>query len=121
MNRNGIQTEFNLEERTAKFGETVIAFAKRLPTNPVSLPLISQLVRAATSIGANYCEANDAQSKKEFRHRISICRKEAKESKHWLRMMATAVEECRADARTLWTEAKELNLMFSAIFRSSAK
>ena len=116
---NAKPTEFDLEERTAKFGETVIAFANRLPTNPVSSPLISQLVRAATSIGANYCEANDAQSKKEFRHRISICRKEAKESKHWLRMMATAVEDCRTDARTLWIEAKELNLIFSAIYRSS--
>jgi four helix bundle protein len=120
MSRNGNHTEFDLEERTAKFGEAVISFAKRLPTNPVSLPLISQLVRAATSVGANYCEANDAQTKKEFRHRISICRKEAKESKHWLRMMVTAVEESRIEARTLWIEAKELNLIFSAILRTSA-
>ncbi len=87
--------------------------------NPVTSPLISQLVRAATSIGANYCEANDAQSKKDFRHKIAICRKESKESKHWLRMMATAVEKCRPEARRLWTEAKELNLIFSSIFRGS--
>ncbi|HEY2761227.1 MAG TPA: four helix bundle protein, partial [Pirellulales bacterium] len=98
MSSNGKSTEFDLEERTAKFGDAIIAFAKKLPPSAVNSPLISQLVRAATSVGANYCEANDAQSKKEFRHRIAICRKEAKESKHWLRMMAAAVENCRTDA-----------------------
>ena len=81
------------------------------------MPLISQLVRAATSVGANYCEANDACSKKDFRHKIGICRKEAKESKHWLRMVAAAEDELRGDARKLWQEAKELNMIFSAILR----
>ena len=64
---------YDLCERTARFGEAVIAFAKTIPVNAISNPLISQLVRAATSIGANYCEADEAESKKEFRYRISLC------------------------------------------------
>ncbi len=115
-----VAEQYDLEERTARFGEHVIAFAKRIPASPVNLPLISQLVRAATSVGANYCEANDAGSRKDFRHKISLCRKEAKESKHWLRMIAAAEEELRDEARRLWQEAKELNLIFSAILRPKA-
>lgn len=78
------EREFDLEERTARLGEAVIRFAKRVPVNPVTMPLIGQLVSAGTSIGANYCEANDAESRKDFRHKIGICRKESKETKHWL-------------------------------------
>jgi len=109
--------KFDLEERTAAFGEQVVGFAKRIRVTPVNTPLISQLVRAATSVGANYCEANDCCSKKDFRHKISICRKEAKETKHWLRMVAASEDELRRDARKLWQEAKELNMIFSAILR----
>jgi four helix bundle protein len=90
-----LENRYDLEERTAVFGETVIAFAKRIPATPVNLPLISQLVRAATSVGANYCEADDACSKKDFRFKIGICRKESKETKHWLRMVAAAAEDLR--------------------------
>jgi len=108
---------FDLEERTACFGEAVIAFCKKLPRNVVTLPLIGQLVRSATSVGANYCEADDAVSKKEFRVKIGTCKKEARETKHWLRMIAAAEESSREAARPLWTEAKELHLIFAAIFR----
>jgi four helix bundle protein len=108
---------FDLEERTAKFGEKIIVFAKTLSRDPVTLPLISQLVRAATSIGANYLEADDAESKKDFRHKIGICRKESRECKHWLRMISAAQPERRDEARALWQEAKELNLIFGAIRR----
>ena len=107
---------FDLAERTALFGEAIVAFAKRVPHSPVTIPLIGQLVRAGTSVGANYCEANDAVSKKEFRKNIGTCRKEAKESKHWLRMIATAVAELKDEARPLWQEAKELHLIFCKIF-----
>ena len=62
----------------------------------ITLPLISQLVRAGTSVGANYCEADDAVSKKDFRHMISICKKEARESKYWLRMIAAAEDNTKA-------------------------
>jgi len=113
-------TKYDLEERTACFGENVLKFAKKIPKNSVNLPLISQLVRAATSVGANYCEADDGVSKKDFRNKIGICRKEAKESKHWLRMVATVNDDLKTEARTLWQEAKELNLIFSQIFRNSS-
>ncbi len=112
------ENKYDLEERTAVFGETIIAFAKRIPTTPVTLPLISQLVRSGTSVGANYCEADDACSKKDFRFKIGTCRKESKETKHWLRMVAAAADELRADARPLWQEAKELNLIFGKILRN---
>jgi four helix bundle protein len=75
---------YDLEERTAQFGEAIIEFAKRVPVNLVTQPLIPQLVRAGTSVGANYCEADNAGSKKEFRYRISICKRESRETKHWL-------------------------------------
>ena len=68
---------YDLEERTARFGEAVIRFARTLPQDVITIPLISQFVRSGTSVGANYCEADDADSKKDFRHRISICKKEA--------------------------------------------
>ena len=108
---------FDLEERCARFGEAVIDFAKRVPQNVVTLPLIGQLVRAGTSVGANYCEADDAVSQKEFRCKIGTCRKEARESKHWQRMIAAADASTKVEARVLWQEAKELHLIFSAIFR----
>jgi four helix bundle protein len=108
---------YDLEERSARFGEAVLAFAKRVPQNPITIPLISQVVRAATSIGANYCEADDAVSKKEFRCKIGTCKKEARESKHWLRMIAAADAGQKTDARILWQEAKELHLIFAAIYR----
>ena len=110
--------QFDLEERTAQFGETVLRFAKTVTRSPVNTPLILQLVRAATSVGANYCEENDGVSKKDFRNQIGLFRKESKEAKHWLRMIASANENMKEQARPLWQEAKELNLIFSKIFRS---
>ncbi len=99
------------------FGEAAIAFAKKVPVNPVTRRLIEQLVGAGTSIGANYCEADDAVSKKDFRHKISICKREAREAKFFLRMWAQAVPERKTEARVLWQEAKELHLIFAKIYR----
>ena len=113
--------KYDLEERTGKFGEEIIKFAKKIHVNPVTKPLITQLVKAGTSVGANYCEADDAESKRDFKHKIGICKKEARESKHWLRIIVVAVPELREEARKLWKEAKELNLIFNAIIRSSNK
>jgi four helix bundle protein len=109
--------QFDLEERAARFGEAVIAFAKRIALSAITEPLVRQLVKSATSIGANYCEADDAGSKKEFRYRISVCKRESRETKHWLRMLAAAAPDQKADGRVLWQEAKELHLIFAAIFR----
>ena len=116
-----VATVFDLEERTARFGEAIIRFAKRIPQNPVNVRLISQVVGAGTSVGANYCEADDGVSRKDFRNRIGICRKEARETKFFLRMIATAEPDLKPDARLLWKEARELHLIFSRIWRSSAK
>ena len=108
--------KYDLEERTAKFGENIIEFSKTIPKNPVTLPLITQLVRSGTSVGANYCEADNACSKKDFVNKISICKKESRESKHWLRMAVTAVESLKSDSwRRLVQEAQELNLIFKVI------
>ncbi len=108
--------QYDLAERTARFGEEIIRFAKRVPRNPVTIPLIGQLVRCGTSVGANYCEADDAVSKKEFRNKIGTCKKEAKETKYFLRMMAAAEETTREQARRLYKEARELHLIFCSIF-----
>ena len=109
---------YDLEERTARFGEAVIDFAKAIPQNAVTNRLISQLVGAATSVGANYVEADDAVSKKEFLKSIGTCRKEARETKHFLRMAVRSVPELKQQARKLWMEARELHLIFSKIWRS---
>lgn len=110
---------FNLEERTARFGEMVIDFAKKIPKNAITLPLIGQFVRAGTSVGANYCEADCAESKKDFIHKMGICRKESKESKYWVRMIVRAVPKLKDEARPIWTEANELNLIFSKIIKNT--
>src|SRR5207245_10261549 len=107
--------KYDLEERTAQFGEAIIRFAKKIPQNPVNNRLIDQLVGAGTSVGAKYCEADDAVSKRDFRNKIGTCRKEAKEAKFFLRMVATAEEVLRSEARSLWQEAKELHLIFCSI------
>lgn len=112
-----IKKVFDIEERTAQFGEVVIEFAKNLNYNLVNKPLISQLVRSATSIGANYMEADCAESKKDFKHKISICKKEAKETTHWCRMIAAANPDKKDRCRELWKEAHELTLIFSSIIK----
>ena len=90
---------YDLEERSAKFGEEIIKFLKGIPLNEINRPIIKQLIRSATSIGANYMEANAASSKKDFRNKISISRKEANESKHWFRMLAVANPEFKTDCQ----------------------
>lgn len=107
--------KYDLEERTAKFGEDIIELCKKAPKNVVTNPIINQLVRAGTSVGSNYCEANGASSKKDFRNKIFTCKKESKESKYWLRMLAKAVPELKIECRRLWQEAQELTLIFSKI------
>tara|TARA_Y100000310_G_scaffold335576_1_gene417931 strand:- start:711 stop:1052 length:342 start_codon:yes stop_codon:yes gene_type:complete len=110
---------YDLEERTAKFRESVIDFVKLLHRNAINSPLISQLVRSATSVGANYMEANNASSKKDFRNKIFICKKEASETKHWLRMIAKANEDKKDACKKLWKEANELTMIFFKIVSSS--
>lgn len=110
--------EYNLEERTAKFGENVIDFCRSIKTDIVSSPIVSQLVRSATSIGANYMEANGASSKKDFQNKIFICKKEAQETKHWLRMLARCLPDKKYELSRLWKEAQELTMIFQKITNS---
>ena len=103
---------YDLEERTAKFGEEVINFCKTVRQDAITKPLVNQLVRSATSVGANYMEANGASSRKDFRNKIFICKKEANETKHWLRMLNAAASEKQDELRRLWKECQELSLIF---------
>ena len=113
----GASPPFDLMERTAQFGEAIIRFAKKIPRTPENTRLINQLVGAGTSVGANYCEADDSVSGKDFKKSIGTCRKESKETMFFLRMIATSEESLKDEARKLWREAKELNLIFGAIWR----
>lgn len=106
---------YDLEERTAKFGEEIIKFCQKVPKNQINQPLVNQLIRSGTSVGANYCEADDAESKMDFKHKIGICKKESSETKYWLKMFLVAEPEYKEIIDKLWQEAKELNLIFNAI------
>lgn len=106
---------YDLKERTKKFGIEIIIFSQEVPKNVTTLPLINQLVRSATSIGANYFEADNAESKNDFKHKISISQKESDETTYWLEMMETACPKFKEKIIKLHQEAKELNLIFNAI------
>ena len=110
--------KYDLEERTAKFGENIIDFCKSVPKNQITKSLLDQLIRSGTSIGANYMEAIDGSSKKDFRNKIRICGKESRETKHWLRMISKAEGSTKDAGRVLWQEAHELNLIFRKITQS---
>lgn len=109
---------YDLEKRTSKFGEEVILFCRKIPLDTITKPLIAQLVRSATSIGANYMEANAASSKKDFKNKIHICKKESQESKHWLHMISVACPASAESARIIWKECQELTLIFGKIVSS---
>ena len=110
----------DLMERTAQFGEAIVRLVKRVPrgpNHPENNRLVDQLVGAGTSLGANYCEADDAVSGKDFKNKIGTCRKESKETMFFLRMVAASEESLKDEARKLWREAKAPNLIFGAIWR----
>lgn len=119
LNEDAPPVVYDLEERTSRFGEKTIIFAKKIPWSPVNNRLVDQLVGAATSVGANYGEADDGISRADFRHRISISRKEARETKFFLRMVSTAEPDLKPEDRELWKEAHALHLIFSKIWRST--
>ena len=110
---------YDLEERTAKFGEDVIRLCRSVKEDVITRPIISQLVRSATSVGANYMEANGASSKKDFVNKIFICKKEAQETKHWLRMLTGCTPDLKDRMRELWQECQELTLIFQKIASSA--
>lgn len=118
---NNFQTQivYDLEERTARFGEDLIDLLKKLPDTPINRRMVEQCMGAGGSLGANYCEATEAESRNDFIHKIGICKKETKEVKHWIRLLAHANPELKEDFRKMWKEAEELLLIFSKIIRSS--
>ena len=103
---------FDLEERTAKIGENIIKFCQKINVSLINESLIKQLIRSSTSIGANYMEANGGNSKRDFKNKISICKKEAKETEHWLRRLSICLPEKRGILRELWKEIHQLVLIY---------
>ncbi len=119
MNQGSSSRKYDLAERTAAFGERIILLCRNAKQDTVTRPVISQLVRSGTSIGANYMEANGASSRKDFANKIFICKKEAQETKHWLRMLAVSTDSNGEEIRKAWKEAQELTLIFQKIASST--
>jgi len=112
---------YDLEERTTAFAKKIIDFAYTIPITPVTKSIIDQLVRAGTSIGANYREANEGSSRKDFLNKIRISKKETNETLHWLGLVAHAVVEKHGQSMVLWAEAHEFLLIFGKIIRSTTE
>jgi four helix bundle protein len=108
---------YDLEERTALFGESVIRLAKKIPQGPGTNRLIDQFVGAGTSVGAIYMEASETVSRKDFKYAISRYVKEAKEALFFLRMIASAEPQLAEEARQLYRECRELHLIFASMYR----
>ncbi len=110
--------KYDLEERTKKFGRSILSLVRAVQLSHLNRNIVDQLIRSALSVGANYKEANAGCSKKDFRNKISICRKEISETEYWLEMLAEVEKDKRSELRTLWKESRELTMIFSKIFHS---
>ncbi|HBK34146.1 TPA: four helix bundle protein [Candidatus Uhrbacteria bacterium] len=110
---------YDIKSRTNEFGKNIIEFVKKVPQNIISKPLISQLVKSGTSVGANYCEADNASSRKDFIHKFFIAKKEAEETKYWLKMVSVAQPEQNESIQKLWQEVKEIHLILHAIIQKT--
>ena len=110
--------EYDLAERTKKFSLDTIRVVKKIEVSYLNQNTISQLLRSSSSIGANYREANGASSKKDFRNKISFCRKESQETEYWIELLAESNPEHKEDLQKLWKESRELTLIFGKIFSS---
>ena len=111
--------QYDLEERTLKFARGTVSFCKGLPKSTIDGEIAKQLVRAATSVGANYIEANEALSKRDFLARIKICRKEAKETGYWLKLIEVNTSNLESELEILMKESAELTKIFGAIIIKS--
>lgn len=112
------EKQYDLEERTFKFAKSVRNFIKKLPRTIIDMEDGKQVVRSSGSVGANYIEANEALSKKDFIMRIMICRKEAKETEYWLNLIE-AGSALDAERKSLVKESVELRKIFGAILEKS--
>ena len=111
--------QYNLEDRTLEFGKRIIQLCKSLPKNTVNFKLIDQLVRSGTSVGANYREANETDTKRDFRNRIRIAKKEAKETGYWLELIAEANPGLKSKIGYLVKESRELMKILAAIYEKT--
>lgn len=111
--------KYDLEERVTVFSENLITFCKELPITTLSNNIINQVLRSGTSIGANYMEANACESKRDFLNKISISRKESKETLYWVRLLAIQFPDKKIKLRELWKETHELSLIFGGILKST--
>lgn len=118
---NQKENKYNLEKRTTDFSEEIVVLCKSIKSDNINKPIINQLIRSGTSIGANYCEANNASSKKDFKNKIFICKKESQETKYWLQILAKCQPEIKEGIRKLWKECQELTMIFQKIINSCNK
>lgn len=109
--------QYDLEDRTLEYGKRIIRMAKTLPKNTINFKLMDQIVRSGTSMGANYREANETETKKDFRFRIRICRKEGKETIYWLHLIVEANPDLKDRIDPLLQETSELVKIFAAILK----
>lgn len=112
---------FDLQERTAKLAELIIDTLRLIPITSLNKRIIEQLIGSSGAIGANYCEATESESKRDFIHKMSISKKETKETLHWLRLLARTNPETANTLRMCWKETHEILLIFSKIVRSCHK
>ena len=122
MTKNQNSKPYDLEDRTLEFAKNVRSFVKKIPKSLENIEDSKQLVKSSGSVGANYIEANEALSKKDFIMRIKICRKEAKESRYWLRLRlidTNGIKDLEKDRGSLIQESTELMNIFGAILQKS--
>ena len=118
---NEKEKSYDLSKRTVLFGESIIILCKGVKLDNINKPIINQLVRSGTSIGANYCEANNASSKKDFTNKIFICKKESQETKYWLQMLVGCNPEKKDEVRIIWKECHELTMIFQKIINTATR
>ena len=113
-NPNSKNPKYDLEERTIRFSRNLIDFLRKIQENTLTRPIINQLIRSGTSIGANYHEADEANSKKDFINKIAIAKKETKETRYWLRLLDCPIKNCK-EKETLIQESIEFAKIFGSI------
>ena len=112
---------YDLEPRTKQLSKDVLDLLIKITGNDINRNIILQLSRSVTSVAANYCEANNASSKKDFKNKIFICKKEIQETKYWMELLARTNPEHKDELRKLWKETHELTLIFNKIIFSLKK
>ncbi len=110
---------YDLEERTLEFAKEIIRLCKKFPKDVINIELVRQLVRSAGSVGANYREANEALSKKDFVHKMKITRKECKESSYWLELLKETNQRFTEEIDSSIRESQELRNIFTSILDKS--